>query len=118
MQTYSKLTILKGFFHKKIDFLQVEGLSDLIASETEAQRRLALRLSSGEFSHCCEMWRQKFPEIMNKAEVKQGVKSHLVKKIGNLRVVCDFSHFVAFRILKFRCVYPNTCVKESLYGVV
>ena len=41
----------------KLDLAQVEGLSDLIASETEAQRRQAMRLFSGELGKKTELWR-------------------------------------------------------------
>ncbi len=33
----------RAFFNSKLDLTQVEGLADLLASETEAQRKQALR---------------------------------------------------------------------------
>lgn len=33
----------RAFFNGKLDLTQVEGLADLLASETEAQRKQALR---------------------------------------------------------------------------
>ncbi len=41
----------------KLDLSQVEGLSDLIESETEAQRRQALRVLSGELGRRASAWR-------------------------------------------------------------
>lgn len=41
----------------RLDLAQVEGLSDLIAAETEAQRRQAMRLFSGELGQRAEAWR-------------------------------------------------------------
>ena len=42
-----------------LDLAQVEGLSDLIDAETEAQRRQALRVFSGALGAKAEGWRQK-----------------------------------------------------------
>lgn len=41
-----------------IDLAQVEGLADLIDAETEAQRRQALRVLSGELGKRAESWRR------------------------------------------------------------
>lgn len=41
----------------RLDLAQVEGLGDLIAAETEAQRRLAQRVFSGEIGRRAEGWR-------------------------------------------------------------
>lgn len=40
-----------------MDLAQVEGLSDLIEAETEAQRRQALRVLSGDLGDLAEKWR-------------------------------------------------------------
>ena len=42
----------------QLDLAQVEGLADLIDAETEAQRRQALRVLSGDLGKRAEMWRQ------------------------------------------------------------
>ena len=41
-----------------LDLAQVEGLADLIEAETEAQRRQALRVLSGDLGKLAESWRQ------------------------------------------------------------
>ncbi|MCW9043161.1 MAG: tRNA uridine-5-carboxymethylaminomethyl(34) synthesis GTPase MnmE [Pseudopelagicola sp.] len=41
-----------------LDLAQVEGLSDLIEAETEAQRKQALRVLSGDLGRLAESWRQ------------------------------------------------------------
>ena len=41
----------------RLDLAQVEGLADLIDSETEAQRRQALRVLSGAVGQRAELWR-------------------------------------------------------------
>ncbi|QGY00146.1 tRNA uridine-5-carboxymethylaminomethyl(34) synthesis GTPase MnmE [Roseovarius faecimaris] len=43
----------------RLDLAQVEGLADLIEAETEAQRRQALRVFSGELGARTDRWRQK-----------------------------------------------------------
>ncbi len=43
----------------RLDLAQVEGLADLIDAETEAQRRQALRVLSGELGNRAEVWRIK-----------------------------------------------------------
>ncbi|MGI9391418.1 MAG: tRNA uridine-5-carboxymethylaminomethyl(34) synthesis GTPase MnmE [Boseongicola sp.] len=43
--------------NEKLDLAQVEGLADLIAAETEAQRRQAQRVLSGELGSRAESWR-------------------------------------------------------------
>ena len=43
----------------RFDLAQVEGLADLIDAETEAQRRQAIRVFSGDLGHKVEGWRQK-----------------------------------------------------------
>lgn len=42
----------------KLDLAQVEGLADLIDAETEAQRRQALRVLSGELGKKADSWRR------------------------------------------------------------
>ncbi len=43
----------------RLDLTQVEALADLIDSETEAQRRQAVRVLAGDLGRKCEDWRQK-----------------------------------------------------------
>lgn len=47
----------RAFDHGKLDLLEIEGLADLIAAETEGQRRQALRQAEGELSALYEDWR-------------------------------------------------------------
>lgn len=45
--------------NEQLDLVQVEGLSDLIEAETEAQRRQALRVLSGALGERAASWRSK-----------------------------------------------------------
>jgi tRNA modification GTPase len=47
----------RAFDNGKLDLTEVEGLADLIAAETEAQRRQALRQMEGAFGQQVEIWR-------------------------------------------------------------
>lgn len=42
----------------RMDLAQVEGLADLLAAETEVQRRQALRMMSGDLGRQAEAWRR------------------------------------------------------------
>lgn len=41
----------------RLDLAQIEGLADLVEAETEAQRRQAMRVLSGELGKAAEAWR-------------------------------------------------------------
>lgn len=47
----------RAFAYGKLDLTEAEGLADLIAAETEAQRRLALAVASGAQRELYEGWR-------------------------------------------------------------
>jgi tRNA modification GTPase len=47
----------RAFLNGRLDLTEAEGLADLIAAETEAQRRQALRQSGGELRRAAEAWR-------------------------------------------------------------
>ncbi|MEM9575620.1 MAG: tRNA uridine-5-carboxymethylaminomethyl(34) synthesis GTPase MnmE [Pseudomonadota bacterium] len=48
----------RALTNNKLDLAQVEGLADLIESETEAQRRQAVRVLSGALGERVERWRR------------------------------------------------------------
>ncbi len=52
----------RAFDHGRLDLVQIEGLSDLIASETEAQRRAALRQSDGSLGQSIRAWSKTLTE--------------------------------------------------------
>jgi tRNA modification GTPase len=49
----------RAFDHGRLDLTQVEGLADLIAAETEAQRRQALRQADGALRALYDGWRER-----------------------------------------------------------
>lgn len=54
----------RAFANGRMDLTEVEGLADLIAAETEAQRRLALRLASGEGRDRYQAWTDRLIRVL------------------------------------------------------
>ena len=52
----------RAFEHGRMDLTAVEGLADLVAADTEAQRRQALRQLRGNIAERAEAWRTKLIE--------------------------------------------------------
>jgi tRNA modification GTPase len=61
----------RAFMNGKVDLTQTEALADLLAAETEVQRRLALAQSSGAQRRVYEDWRERivFARAMIEAEL-------------------------------------------------
>lgn len=58
----------RAFLNGKLDLTQAEGLGDLIAAETEAQRQQALRQLQGELGKRFEHWRQEVMHLLAHVE--------------------------------------------------
>ena len=58
----------RAFANGRIDLAEAEGLADLLAAETEWQRRAALELASGKFSEQLEKWRARLLELAAEIE--------------------------------------------------
>jgi tRNA modification GTPase len=58
----------RAFDNFKLDLAEVEGLADLVAAETEAQRRQALRQLDGALGRQVEAWRQDIVRLVAWAE--------------------------------------------------
>ena len=58
----------RAFYNEKLDLAELEGLSDLIAAETEAQRKQALQQLSGSLSEIYEPWRKALLECLAHTE--------------------------------------------------
>ena len=58
----------RAFLAGRMDLAEVEGLADLLEAETEAQRRQALRQSSGELSARVDAWRERLISAMAQIE--------------------------------------------------
>jgi len=58
----------RAFYNDKLDLIEIEGLADLIAAETEEQRKQALKQLSGNLSIIYEAWREKLLRFLAYAE--------------------------------------------------
>lgn len=58
----------RAFANGRIDLNAVEGLSDLLAAETQQQRRAALMMTEGHFSRQIETWRETLLALAAMAE--------------------------------------------------
>ncbi len=76
----------RGFYNRRLDLTQVEGLADLIAAETEAQRLAALRHTDGSLSARYESWRASLLRALAYAEAtidfaEEEIPSDLVSRV-------------------------------------
>jgi tRNA modification GTPase len=60
----------RAFLNGKMDLTEVEGLADLIAAETEIQRRQALGLAGGGLAARAEVWRAKLIDLRAELEAR------------------------------------------------
>lgn len=58
----------RAFIYGRMDLNAVEGLSDLLAAETQAQRRTALMMAEGHFSRRIDGWRLRLLDLSAMAE--------------------------------------------------
>ena len=59
-----------AFHNNKINLLKAESIGDLIAAETELQRKQALRIMSGHSSNKFNFWREELIKILADIEAK------------------------------------------------
>jgi len=60
----------KAFQNGRINLLKAESIADLISSETEIQRKQALKIMSGKSSNKFNSWREKLLKILSQVEAK------------------------------------------------
>ena len=60
----------RAFQNGKINLLKAESIADLVLSETEIQRKQALKIMSGKFSDQFNLWREQLLKILSHIEAK------------------------------------------------
>ena len=60
----------RAFQNGKINLLKAESIADLISSETEIQRKQALKIMSGKSSNKFNSWREKLLKALSHVEAK------------------------------------------------
>ena len=74
----------RAFQNGRINLLKAESIADLISSETEIQRKQALKIMSGESADKFNSWRKKLLKILSHVEAKIDFpEEDLPKKIIN-----------------------------------
>ena len=83
----------RAFQNGKINLLKAESIADLISSETEIQRKQALKIMSGKSSDKFNSWREKLLKILSHVEAKidfpdedlpKNIISEIQKKSNNI----------------------------------
>jgi tRNA modification GTPase len=96
----------RAFANRRLDLTEVEGLADLVAAETEAQRRQALRLAGGELRRRADAWRQRLVrarawveaelDFADEADVPEAAGARAMDEVGaiaaEVRAVLDDRH--------------------------
>lgn len=75
----------RAFENGKMDLLEIEGLADLLAADTEMQRRLASEQASGHLSSLYDDWREKliFARSMLEAELDFSDEGDIPGSVSN-----------------------------------
>ena len=60
----------RAFYNEKINLIKAESIGDLIAAETEIQRKRALKIMSGKSSDKFNSWRETLLKILSNLEAK------------------------------------------------
>ena len=78
----------RAFQNGRINLLKAESIADLISSETEIQRRQAVKIMTGKTSDKFNSWREKLLKILSHVEAKidfpdEDLPKNIVKEIQN-----------------------------------
>lgn len=102
----------RAFFNGKMDLTGAEALSDLIAAETEAQRRFALQNSTAEHRKLYGSWREKIIRVramieaeldfVDESDVPDAVSNTVWKDLERLRgeIVAHAEKYHAAEIIR------------------
>ncbi len=76
----------RAFQNGRINLLKAESIADLISSETEIQRKQALKIMTGKSSYKFNTWREKLLKILSHVEAKidfpeEDLPQNIIKKI-------------------------------------
>ena len=79
----------RAFQNGKINLLKAESIADLISSETEIQRKQALKIMSGKSSDKFNSWRDKLLKILSHIEAKidfpdENLPTSIIKEIKKI----------------------------------
>ena len=101
----------RAFQNGRLDLVEVEGLADLLSSQTESQRRLAMRQFLGEASAVYESWRAQLTAALAMLEA-------VIDFVGEDDVVQDAWNQVRPNVEKLRVELLNAVELSSKAGAV
>ena len=101
----------QAFYNGKMDLIQVEGLSDLLKAETEAQRKLSLDSLDGVVSKKVEIWRSKMISILAFLEADIDFNDQDLGEIQVLSMISDLKVILEKERERFEKIRP---IKEGL----
>ena len=81
----------QAFYNGKMDLIQVEGLSDLLRAETEAQRKTSFDQLDGIVSRKVDIWKAKMIAILAFLEAEIDFNDQDLGEIDVLKMISDLS---------------------------
>ena len=101
----------QAFYNGKMDLIQVEGLSDLLRAETEAQRKISFDSLDGVISKKVEVWKSKIMSILAFLEADIDFNDQDLGDVGVLSMISDLLELLKKELDNFKGVRP---IKEGL----
>ena len=101
----------QAFYNGKMDLIQVEGLSDLLKAETEAQRKMSFDLLNGIVSKKVDTWRSKIIAIL--AFLEAGI-DFTDQNLGEIQVLGMIADLIGSLKKEIECFMDNKSIKEGL----
>ena len=94
----------QAFYNEKLDLIQVEGLSDLLRAETEAQRKTSFDQFDGTVSRKVDTWKAKMIDILAFLEADIDFNDQDLGEIGVLKMISDLTEALNQEIDNFQHV--------------
>ncbi|MDC3092373.1 tRNA uridine-5-carboxymethylaminomethyl(34) synthesis GTPase MnmE [Paracoccaceae bacterium] len=101
----------QAFYNGKMDLIQVEGLSDLLRAETEAQRKISFDSLNGVISKKVGTWKTKIVSILAFLEADIDFNDQDLGAVEVLNMISDLSGLLKKELDNFKGVRS---IKEGL----
>ncbi len=101
----------QAFYNGKMDLIQVEGLSDLLRAETEAQRKISFDSLNGVISKKVDAWKSKIVSILAFLEADIDFNDQDLGGVEVLSMISDLSGLLKKELDNFKGVRS---IKEGL----